>query len=654
MYSKYPHNQGPQGPSSGSGPMPSVPLGIERVTEVLEQVKNDYAAMENDYLLCKRDRDDFERKLDAQLGEFQSMKQTIVDLEANYLTIKQSYEERINQLKMQLDSVLQGNPPPQQQDRITSPSPNPSANASSYKQAPLKPPSRTDTPNEPSSNDMRTESSPYPYRPNQQQNALPPMSVSGPPSHNPPPSNQQQSQQSITNTQSSLPSFQDREQSDPFSNRPPPVAFPSYHSSNPQSLVHINNPQDTEISSLPHQMPLSGMMDANGMQKNGKDSNMVKKEGNDWVVVFNPQVQTNLNITLAHNIDQQSVVCCVRFSADGKYLATGSNKQAQIYDVDTGKRVMAFPANPAPDTKKSNSNGNNNHIGKSEDDNEEEEEKEKEQNERHHDEDPLATAMGGSFEKEDSYVRSVCFSPDGQYLVSGAEDKTVKVWDMHSRELKHSFQGHELDIYSLDFSSDSRFIVSGSGDGKTKIWNMETGLCDYTLGNEEIGPKEGVTSVAISPDGKYVAAGSLDCVVRLWDTQTGKFIENFKGHDDSVYSVAFSPDGKTLASGSLDRTLRLWDLSGARQGGYKCISTLSGHRDYVLSVAFSPDGKWLMSGSKDRSVQFWDPRSNILHLMLQGHKNSVISVALNPARQMFATGSGDFRARVWSYTTHSM
>lgn len=132
--------------------------------------------------------------------------------------------------------------------------------------------------------------------------------------------------------------------------------------------------------------------------------------------------------------------------------------------------------------------------------------------------------------------------------------------------------GHELDIYSLDFSYDNRFIVSGSGDGKAKIWSMDTGKCEHTLGNDEIGPKEGVTSmiyktlyffliyilgVAISPDGRFVAAGSLDCVVRLWDTQTGKHVESFKGHDDSVYSVAFSPDGKTLASGSLDKVLLL-------------------------------------------------------------------------------------------------
>ena len=171
--------------------------------------------------------------------------------------------------------------------------------------------------------------------------------------------------------------------------------------------------------------------------------------------------------------------------------------------------------------------------------------------------------------------------------------------------------------------------------------------CAYILGNDDNGPKEGVTSVAISPDGKYVAAGSLDYFVRIWDIQTGKFLQCFRGHEDSVYTVAFSPDGKTLASGSLDKTLKLWDLSSRSD---QASMTLSGHRDYVLSVAFTPDGNWIVSGSKDRSVQFWDTRSGVLHLMLQGHKNSVISVAFNPnpAMPMFATGGGDYRARIWS------
>merc|ERR1712232_867163 len=145
-----------------------------------------------------------------------------------------------------------------------------------------------------------------------------------------------------------------------------------------------------------------------------------------------------------------------------------------------------------------------------------------------------------------------------------------------------------------------------------------------------VGPKDGVTSIAISPDGRLIAAGSLDKIVRLWDAQTGYFLERYEGHDDSVYSVAFSPDGKSLASGSLDKTVKIWDLSESRSRS-RCKSTFNGHSDFVLSVAFSHDGNWLISGSKDRTVKFWDPRTVTNQAQLEGHKNSVISVAVNPS-----------------------
>jgi glucose repression regulatory protein TUP1 len=257
-------------------------------------------------------------------------------------------------------------------------------------------------------------------------------------------------------------------------------------------------------------------------------------------------------------------------------------------------------------------------------------------------------------EDGDLYIRSVCFSPDGNFLATGAEDKVIRVWDIKSRQIKTQFTGHEQDIYSLDYARNGLMIASGSGDRTVRLWDVRSGKQKMSLLIDD-----GVTTVAISPDNRFVAAGSLDKSVRVWDTDSGFLVERLEGevgHKDSVYSVAFAPNGRDLVSGSLDKTIKMWELSaipnrlpgGGPRGG-KCIKTFEGHRDFVLSVALTPDGQWVLSGSKDRGVQFWDSNTGTAQLMLQGHKNSVISVAPSPTGKLFATGSGDLRARIWKY-----
>jgi len=62
----------------------------------------------------------------------------------------------------------------------------------------------------------------------------------------------------------------------------------------------------------------------------------------DWNVVHNPNSSTKMHIELRHTLEHDSVVCCVRFSNDGRYIATGCNKTAVLYDAVTGKRIAMF------------------------------------------------------------------------------------------------------------------------------------------------------------------------------------------------------------------------------------------------------------------------------------------------------------------------
>jgi WD40 repeat protein len=110
---------------------------------------------------------------------------------------------------------------------------------------------------------------------------------------------------------------------------------------------------------------------------------------------------------------------------------------------------------------------------------------------------------------------------------------------------KIGLQGHTNWIWSIAFSSDSQILASGSDDKTVKLWDVHTGRCLNTL--KEEGYR--VRSLAFSPDGKILATGSDDQSVSLWSVPEGKRLKSLQGYTQRVWSVAFSPDGQTLVSG---------------------------------------------------------------------------------------------------------
>ncbi|PVU85755.1 hypothetical protein BB559_006835 [Furculomyces boomerangus] len=622
--------------------MPSAPIS-NRVTELLDTLKSEFETISQDAASSKFHKDEYEQRVNNQINEMSMIHQNLVELEQSHQKIKQQYEEEIYRLRRELEA--RGGPPAQQgpflplgslagQSGVGMPTvvlgqsrpsqsmqPQPSGHPGAHPNHQAIPPNNVNP--QPPNADMPGVSHP----PSQIQN-VPPHNgyingttggqnlVATPGGHG-----SQINPGAIPNAGHMS-----------NSNRPgrrigdtgtPPGAIPNQiGSGNRGTVPGVSTNQAMSVSTprginqrVPQQNSnvmrgaRSGLIGNSQLSEMDPDSvpAQLKKEGSDWLVIFSSDVPKMLDIDLIHTFEHKSVVCCVKFSHDGTMLATGCNHTTQIWDVETGKKISVLV-------------------------------------------DESVTSS------EDLYIRAVCFSPDDKYLVTGAEDNQIRVWDVQKKTIRHVLSGHDQDIYSLDFSPDGKTILSGSGDKTVRLWDIESGKNLHTFSIDDMGPKDaGVTSVAFSPDGRLVAAASLDKMVRLWDAQTGQFLERVDGHKDSVYAVSFSPDGRYLLSGSLDKSLKIWELlsrpgpNGRPQGRSICKTTLNGHKDFVLSVAYSPDGNWIVSGSKDRCVKFWDPRNAQTQCMLQGHKNSIISVALSPKKPIFATGSGDCRARVWSY-----
>ncbi|KAI7882006.1 WD40 repeat-like protein [Lichtheimia hyalospora FSU 10163] len=677
---------------------PMMPAVQSRIVEMLDAIRVEFDQLAQEAYMCKSQRDDFELKMNAQVQEMSHFQKSLLKLERSQKSLKEHYEEEIARLRQQLEQAHArgGQPHPQQPPPPSQPPPPPSSSLppttqSSTREVPVHhhtPPPPNLGPagsnyfggimNNPHDSPRTAQQQPglatppahhnqpaypgYPpsANPQQQQQQHPGYpNGSAPAMHHPPSTASSQAPPPPTSQAglyggrmptSPAPGPYSRQEhggygytrvTGPSSGAtalpgtpplpapgsshhhhhhhhhhqppPPPTSAPPSTQAPPHEATdphQYNSPMPpparppSAMSKLDTSSPHSATAPASlgDIDPQSVPASM-KMEGQDWFALSSPVLPRHLGVDLVHSLDHPSVVCCVKFSNDGRYMAAGCNRITYIYDVTTGR--------------------------------------------------PLCALQDDSVQRDgDLYIRSVCFSPDGMYLATGAEDKQIRIWDIARRMIRTRLTGHGQDIYSLDFGRDGRVVVSGSGDRTVRIWSVEDGRCIHTLPITDPEQKDpGVTSVAVSPDGRLVAAGSLDKMVRVWDITTGQPLERLEGHKDSVYSVAFMSNGRTLVSGSLDKTIKLWHLGTDRsKGQHPCKMTLTGHKDFVLSVACTPDDRWIVSGSKDRAVQFWDARTGQAQLMLQGHKNSVISVAVTAnGRPVFATGSGDNRARIWSY-----
>nr|WP_263013062.1 serine/threonine-protein kinase [Ancylothrix sp. D3o] len=252
-------------------------------------------------------------------------------------------------------------------------------------------------------------------------------------------------------------------------------------------------------------------------------------------------------------------------------------------------------------------------------------------------------------------VRCVAVSSDSQFVAAGVDGKDVPserlyLWNVGGnlkvRSLGNLLSGHSGWVNSIAFSADGQLLVSGSCDRTVKIWNLGTGKLVRTLGSWFSKDWGWVYSVAVWGD--LVVSGHGDRLLRVWSLATGKMLGSFAGHSGWVESVAFRPDGKVVASGSGDRSVKVWNVASG-----DAVLTLTGHSEGVSSVAFSLDGQVLVSGSGDGTVRLWQLASAEL-LGCLSHSGPVVSVAVSPDGQAIAGGGRDGVVRLWNPYTGEM
>ncbi|OKH43240.1 hypothetical protein NIES2101_31115 [Calothrix sp. HK-06] len=232
---------------------------------------------------------------------------------------------------------------------------------------------------------------------------------------------------------------------------------------------------------------------------------------------------------------------------------------------------------------------------------------------------------------------SAAISIDGQTMLGGASDGTVRLWNRNGQLLSEPFKGHQGEVTSVVTSIDGQTIISGGLDGTVRIWNRD----GQPLGEPFKGHQGMVNSVAISTDEQTIISGGLDGTVRIWNRNGQPLGKSFKGHQESVYSVVISTDGQTIISGSQDGTIRMWNREGQPLG-----EPFQGHQGYVTSVAISADGQTIVSGGID-GIRMWNRNGQHFGEPFQGNQGDEKSVAISADGQTIVSG-GFYGIRMWN------
>ncbi len=187
-------------------------------------------------------------------------------------------------------------------------------------------------------------------------------------------------------------------------------------------------------------------------------------------------------------------------------------------------------------------------------------------------------------------VAGVAVTSNGQFLVSGGEDKGVHLWNLADGQKVRSLAGVAQPVTSVAISQDNNRVAAGGADGIVHLWNLGDGMELFAVNHGAA-----VRDVSFSPDGTKLVTSGDDHIVRVWDTRTKLELQFFAGHAAPVAVARFQNDNRTLVSVSEDKTGRVWSLA--------TLWATTAHDSAVRDMAVVGGGSQVLSCGADGRVE---------------------------------------------------
>ena len=336
----------------------------------------------------------------------------------------------------------------------------------------------------------------------------------------------------------------------------------------------------------------------------------------------------------------------VAFSADGKYLATGTLPSVRLLDVGPDSVVSSAVASLPVGQAESVWSLAFDRTGRS-----------------------LAVGTTGGTQLWDvtsqtltgmlpvgtgTRVNALAFSPSGGILAAGSDRGTIQLWDFASpgptptpTVTLRVGTGNAI-VNSVAFSPSGRFLAAGAQDGTVEAWTCVPPSdpdCHVVPRQEQPGRLGGV-----QPRWQHPSRGARRRHrIRLWRVTAQALspagMLPVGGHL-GVYSIAFRPTGTILAAATANGTIQLWDVAARRQVTKPILAAKT-----YPALAFSRDGTTLIIGSA-AGIQLWDTGTERQVGVLPGNSTNNFFrgalITLSPGGTLLAIGTGPGTVQLWS------
>ncbi|XP_052182402.1 uncharacterized protein LOC127795031 [Diospyros lotus] len=260
--------------------------------------------------------------------------------------------------------------------------------------------------------------------------------------------------------------------------------------------------------------------------------------------------------------------------------------------------------------------------------------------------------IGGGFQKHHR-------SPSIHYACYTVAKPSTMVQKMQNIK---KIRGHRSAVYCAIFDRSGRYVITGSDDRLVKIWSMETAFCLASCRGHE----GDITDLAVSSNNALVASASNDYSIRVWRLPDGLPISVLRGHVGAVTAIAFSPRPSSvyqLLSSSDDGTCRIWDArysqcsprvylpkpTDGKNSGSSSSNGVPCHQ--ILCCTYNASGTVFVTGSSDTFARVWNAcKSNTEGSeqpnheidVLAGHENDVNYVQFSGCAVAPRSSSPDF------------